>query len=73
MIDAKDLRPIKAAELQVGGVFYRKDEDGFHTCIISEEELKSQMRRAYLKKLTEQYSRESRLFVRLNAPFKSFA
>jgi hypothetical protein len=72
MIDPKDLRPMKATELQIGGVFYLKCEDGFHTCRIFKEELKSEIRRQELKKLTEQYSKEGRLFVRINKPFQSF-
>ncbi len=65
---------MKANELQVGGHFYLKDDQGvFHHCQIFAEELKDLYRRTELKMLTEKYSKENRLFIRLNAPFKSFA
>jgi ribosomal protein S4E len=70
MIDSKDLRLIKANEFQVGGVFYLKMEDGFHTCRITDQE----MRKNYtaLKVLTMQYIKEGRIFVRINSPWGSF-
>lgn len=73
MIDIKDLRPMTASELQVGGVFYRKDPDGFHRCQISADELKNPERAQELRLATAQFSKEGRLFVRINAPFKGFS
>lgn len=70
-IDPKDLRPMKASELQIGGVFYRKDPDGFHTCCIHQSEVDHHP--IHLRAWTTQFSKEGRLFVRINRPFSSFA
>ena len=63
----KDLILMKPEELAAGRVFYRKDKDGFATCILSEFEFQ------YFKYLTEQFFKENILFRRKNKPFQSFA
>lgn len=71
MIDPKDLRELKTSELQIGGVFYLKNDDGtFNMCQINESDLKRDGKR--IKELTMKYAKDKRLFVRINAPFKSF-
>ena len=70
-IDHKDLRPMKASEIQLGGIFYRKDPDGLHTVCIHQEEAKA--RPEELRQWTTKFSKEGRLFVRINRPFESFA
>lgn len=73
MIDATDLRPMKAHELKIGGVFYMKNDKGeFLTCQIFQEELQNENRAAQLRVMTIKLSEEGKLFVRINRPFKSF-
>lgn len=67
----KDLRQLeKGKDFEVGGVFYLKLEDGFHTCRITEQE----MRKNYtaLKVLTMQYIKEGKIFIRINRPWAAF-
>jgi hypothetical protein len=71
MIDSKDLRPMKASELKIGGIFYRKDSDGFKTCCIYANEVAHHP--IHLREWTKQFSKEGILFVRINKPFSSFA
>jgi hypothetical protein len=69
----KDLRLLKPSEpFEVGGIFYRKDPDGFHTCCISEGDLVDETRAHLLRLYTEQYFKEERLFIRINKPWQSF-
>lgn len=73
MIDAKDLRLLKLTEidsLPIPCVLYRKDEDGFHTVIVSPEEVKSHPK--ITKATIEYYCREKRMFSRINKPFRNF-
>jgi hypothetical protein len=72
MIDPKDLRELKTSEMQVGGVFYLKNDNGsFSMCQITESDLKRDGKR--IRELTIKYAKENRLFVRINRPFQSFA
>ena len=72
-IDAKDMRPMKASELKLGGMFYWKDDSGkFHSAQIYEDEVKNKSRADALRNWVEKLAREGKLFVRTSAPFKSF-
>ena len=72
MIDEKDLIQFKASELQFGGIFYRKDPDGFHRCCIDHMEIKNPVVANYLRALTKKFSEEGRLYRRINKPWKGF-
>lgn len=73
MIDATDLRPFKFSELQLGGTFYLRNDNGtFSRCVIYESDVKDPMIAAILKFETEKFEKEGRLFVRINRPWKSF-
>lgn len=70
----KELRPMKANELEMGGIFYLQGADGtFSTCQIEKWELKNKSRATYLRKMTSQYSKDGKLFIRIQKPFESFA
>ena len=69
-IDPQDLRPMKASEIELGGIFYRKDPEGYRTVCIHPDEAKG--RPVELRAWTTQFSKEGRLFVRINRPFSSF-
>lgn len=72
-IDEKDLMPFKFSEYVIGGVFYRKEEDGsFSRCRITEFELKVEGRKRELRLETEELSKAGRLFRRINKPFMGF-
>lgn len=73
MIDVKDLMKFTASELKVGGVFYIKNDDGtFSRCRIDEGDLKDGKRKAFLSSETARFSKEGRLFRRINKPWKGF-
>lgn len=72
-IDITDLRLLKnASEIKIGGTFYLKENEQFLRCVIDEQELKNPIRAYDLKKMTEKFIAEQRLFVRINRPFQSF-
>jgi len=63
----KDLRPLRIDELRANGTFYMKDQDGsYRTCNLSELEM------FYFRPLAKDLVKQGRLFIRKNAPFKSF-
>ena len=69
----KDLRLLKPTEtFQVGGIFYRKDPDGFHTCCISEIDLLDEDRAHLLRLMTEDFIKQQRIYIRINRPWASF-
>ncbi len=70
----KDLRPVQVGEkIKIGGWFYRKDENEFHVCMISEEDLKNDNTAYLLKEMTKKFIREGRIFTRINKPWHSFS
>lgn len=72
-IDPKDLRPVTAKEIPLGGTFYRKELDGtFSRCVFYKEDFTDPTQAAIIKYHTEEYSKAGRLFVNRNNPFKSF-
>jgi hypothetical protein len=63
----KDLRPLRIDELIANGTFYLKDPDGtYRTCNLSELEI------FYFRPIAKDLIKQGRLFIRKNAPFKSF-
>lgn len=79
-IDPKDLRLLKLSEIEkignekvfpIPAILYRKDDDGFHTVTITSEDMK--LHPNFTKAVTKYYCEQSRMYVRLNRPFKSFA
>jgi hypothetical protein len=73
MIDITDLKPFKAENMKLGGAFYLKMDNGeFHQCVIYKEEMDNPVRSVFVRALTQKYSSEGRLYVRINKPFKSF-
>lgn len=71
MIDLSDLTPFKASELKIGGIYWRKDPDGYHKCCITEADTKGPYA-GELRVLTEYYSKEGRLFRRISRPWEGF-
>lgn len=79
MIDSKDLRLLKLSEVEKMGddkvfpipaILYRKDDDGFHTVTITVQDMK--LHPNVTKAITKYYCEHSRMYVRLNRPFRSF-
>ena len=65
---AKDLRPMRLEDLGADRTFYKRDENGdYSTCNLSELEI------FYFRPTAEKLIKEGRLFVRKNAPYRSFA
>ena len=73
MIDPKDLRLLKMNEidsLPIPCILYRKDEEGFRTVSITDEDMK--VCPTVIKSVTEMYCSEKRMYVRINRPFRAF-
>ncbi len=68
----KDLRPFKANELVLGGYFYVSDPvtKEFHLAQVTEFEM--QWRPTSTRMNTARLSKENRLHVRINRPWKTF-
>jgi len=66
----KDLRPLKAAEVQIDGVWYLKQPDGtISRCRIFPEELKG--RKDQILADLKQFEKDGRMYVKRSDPFKS--
>lgn len=71
MIDAKDLRLITDVnEIPVDGWFYRKEDDGFHTCQITQADLVHRF--AETKWATMGFIKDQRLYTRISKPWHNF-
>ena len=70
VIDEKELKPIKASEIKIGGIFYLKIGEEYYTCCIHPEEVAHHP--LHLKEWSKQFSKENRLFIRTQKPFQSF-
>jgi len=68
-IDPKDLIPMPTP-FQIGGVFYRLEENGeYSLCVFHEEEKGNAAKWSELMYLTELYKYQNRLFVRRDRPW----
>lgn len=72
MINPKDLLPAPKTEFRIGGIFYRKEQDGsFSMCCIYPSELENETRGRELRALTQRYLEEGILYINRNAPWRA--